>query len=104
MPRPDRPTPEIQAKIVQALRAGNYLETAAAYAGIRKQEVLDWRRRGEREESGPYHEFALAVEQALAAAEVRDVAIVAKAAEENWQAAAWRLERMFPERWGRQGR
>ncbi len=32
---------------------------------------------------------------------MRDVAVIATAAKENWQAAAWRLERKFPERWGR---
>jgi len=33
---------------------------------------------------------------------VRDVAIIAKAAAGgHWQAAAWRLERKFPDRWGR---
>ncbi len=33
------------------------------------------------------------------------MALIGKAAGEgNWQAAAWRLERRFPERWGRKDR
>ena len=33
--RPTKLTPDVQEKIVQAIRAGNYIETAAAYAGVR---------------------------------------------------------------------
>lgn len=118
MVRPTKLNSEIQNKIVTAIRAGNYIETAAAYAGISKSTLYDWLRRGEREKQRveknpryrirksekPYVEFSDAVEKALAEAEIRDVAIIAKAAEEHWQAAAWRLERKFPERWGRKDR
>lgn len=113
--RPTKLTSEIQNKIVTAIRAGNYIETAAAYAGISKNTLYDWLKRGAREKErlernprarikkseAPYVEFSDAVEKAMAEAEIRDVAIIAKAAEENWQAAAWRLERKYPERWGR---
>lgn len=100
--RPTKLTPELQAKICDALRTGNYLETAAAFAGIDKTTLFDWLRRGARSTSGIYHDFSRAVEKALADSEARDVALVSKAAAEGiWQAAAWRLERKFPERWGR---
>lgn len=102
--RPTTLTPEIQEKIIQAVRAGNYLETAAAYAGVPKNTLHDWLRRGAKEKRGIYHEFSVLVEKALAEAEMRDVLIIGKAAEENWQAAAWRLERKFPDRWGRKDR
>lgn len=102
--RPTKLNPELQEKICQAIRAGNYIETAAAYAGVNKSTLYDWLKRGGRAKSGKYKEFSNAVEKALAEAEVRDVFIIGKAAEENWQAAAWRLERKFPERWGRKER
>jgi hypothetical protein len=35
---------------------------------------------------------------------VRDLAIIGRAADEHWQAAAWRLERRFPERYARNRR
>lgn len=104
MGRPSKLTPEIQEKIVQAIRAGNYIETAAAYAGIDKTTLYDWLKRGARAKTGKYREFSNAVEKALAEAEVRDVAIIAKAAEKHWQAAAWRLERKHWQRWGRKER
>jgi transposase len=103
--RPTRLTPELQAKLCDAIRAGNYMETAAAFAGIRKATLHNWLRRGARQSQGIYHAFSEAVEKALADSEARDVALIAKAAAEGqWQAAAWRLERKFPDRWGRRDR
>lgn len=113
--RPTKLTKKIQEDICRAVRAGNYIETAAAHVGINKTTLYDWMKRGAREKERiaknprarvkkseePYVEFSNAIEKALADAEVRDVAIIANAAKENWQAAAWRLERKFKERWGR---
>lgn len=87
--------------MVEALRAGNYLETAAAFAGVSKVTLYDWLRRGNEQSSGRFRDFLNAVEKALADAEVRDVAIIAKAAGADWKAAAWRLERRHGSRWGR---
>lgn len=108
-------TPEIQALVLEALERGNYLETAAAYAGLSPSTVRSWVRRGRaalrREEQGlGYHDtervyaaFVTAVEAAQAQAEVRDVKAIAEAAEDgDWRAAAWRLQHRHPERWGRQ--
>lgn len=106
---------DVQDKIVSAIRLGNYIETAAAYAGINKDTLYDWLKRGQREKEKkakdpnyqiPKYErkfvaFSDAVEKALAEAEMRDVMIIYEAAKEQWQAAAWRLERKFPDRWGR---
>ncbi|MFX4303012.1 IS630 transposase-related protein [Alicyclobacillus tolerans] len=97
-------TDDLQRKIVEAIRAGNYIETAAAYAGVNKSTIYDWLKRGARGDGAEFVSFSNAVEKALAEAEMRDVLIIGNAAKENWQAAAWRLERKFPERWGRKDR
>lgn len=120
-------TPEVQATIVNYVRAGAYIETAAAAAGISKDSFYRWMRRGAREkqrvekilaedetatfdevvneEERRYVEFVDAVEKALAEAELRDLLVIGQAAKAGaWQAAAWRLERKFPERWGRRDR
>lgn len=102
--RPSKLTPELQARICEAIRAGNYIETAAAYAGVHKATLYDWLKRGANANAGKFREFSDAVEKALADAEARDVALIAKAATEHWQAAAWRLERKFPDKWGRRQR
>jgi len=115
MGRPIKLNESIQADIIKAIRAGNYLETAAAYAGINKSTLHDWLRRGEREKQRVdkdnrrritkdeqiFVDFSDSVEKALAESEVRDVYRIEKAAESQWQAAAWRLERKFPARWGK---
>lgn len=113
--RPTKLNAEIQEEICKVIRSGNYIETAASYVGISKNTIYDWMRRGAREKDrlkknpkarlkiseAPFVEFSDSIEKALAYAEVRDVAIIGKAAESQWQAAAWRLERKFRDRWGR---
>jgi transposase len=102
--RPTKLTPELHQRIITFLGSGAYLETAAAAAGCSKQSLYDWMKRGAREKEGIHRDFLDAVEKAQATAEIRDVALIAKAAERNWQAAAWRLERRAAIRWGRQDR
>lgn len=101
MGRPSKFTPEIVEQILSTVRAGNYLETAAAAAGINQDTLRDWMRRGARAGKGKFHDFSEAVRKAQASATARDVAVIGKAATEQWQAAAWRLERKFPAQWGR---
>lgn len=94
----------MQDKICQAIRAGNYIEVAAAYAGIPKGTLYEWLKKGNTVFHNKYRTFHDAVQKALADAEVRDVAVIGQASQQNWQAAAWRLERKFPQRWGRKDR
>jgi transposase len=104
MARPIKLSLEIQESICQAIRAGNYIETAAAFAGIDKTTLYDWLKRGARAKGSAdavFVGFSHSVQKALSDSEVTDVATIGVAAKENWQAAAWRLERKFPERWGR---
>jgi transposase len=101
MARPVKLTTHLKEQIALAIRTGNYIEVAAAFAGVSKDTLYRWLRQGQKARSGPYREFSDAVERAMAESEIRDVAIIGKAAEESWQAAAWRLERKHPERWGR---
>ena len=100
---------ELQEHIVKTLRAGNYIETAAAYAGVSKQSIYNWMHLGREalkdekptKEQLVYVNFLDAVERALAESEIRDVMTIAQAAElGDWRAAAWRLERKCMQRWG----
>ena len=95
-------TPEVQEKICQAIRAGNYYETACrGYAGIAYSTFREWMVRGEKAKSGKYREFMEAVKKAEHEAEVRMVAMWQKHMPDNWQAIATFLERRYPDRWGR---
>ena len=97
-------TPEIQEKIVSAIRAGNYAVIAAEYAGICESTFYGWLRRGRAEAKGPFFQFMQAIKGAEREAEVRAVAHVQKHMGENWTAAMTYLERKFPQRWGRRDR
>lgn len=99
--RPTKLTPEVQEKILQALRAGNYAHVAAQYAGIHEATFYRWMQQGEQEPEGEYREFREAVMATTAAAEVRAVAHIQQAMPEDWKAAATFLERRYPDRWGR---
>lgn len=85
--------------IAMAVRGGNYIETAAALAGIHKDTLYDWLKKEER--GGLYKEFSDSIKKALAESEARDVLIIGEAGKNQWQASAWRLERRFPDKWGR---
>lgn len=127
MGRPSRLTPATSKAVLDALSAGNYLEVAAAYAGVGTSTLHRWLAKGS-EENAPkaYREFREAVEETRARAEVRSVALVMKAAQggevverrtihradgtmeqiekvapPDVRAAQWWLERSQPKRWGR---
>ena len=103
--RPTKLTPQVQARIVQAIVGGNDITVAAAYAGIGKTTFYEWLERGRKAKTGPFADFADAIQKAQADAETRNVALIAKAAQDGtWTAAAWWLERKYPERWGRKDR
>ncbi len=84
--------------------AGNTIQTIFGALGISKQTWYNWLNKGEKAKSGIYRELWEEVQKAESRAETRYVTIIAQAAEENWQAAAWMLERKYPERWGKKDR
>jgi transposase len=100
--------------LLQALQAGNYVETACAYAGLAVSTVYLWLDRGNKEKQrinqgdtpdpkeATYLEISEAVEKARANAVVANVAVIQQAARSGtWQAAAWWLERSMPQQFGR---
>jgi hypothetical protein len=99
--RPSNLTPEVQEKIVTAIRAGNYAQVAAVYAGITERTYYRWMELGEQARGGRYLQFFQAVKAAEGEAEVRAVAIIQKKMPDDWRAAMAYLERKHPKRWGR---
>lgn len=83
------------------LRAGNYTMTVCDYLGIHKSTFYKWLAEGEHAKSGLKKELFDAIKKAEATAEIRNVNIVQKAAEDDWKAAMTYLERKFPDKWGR---
>lgn len=96
--RPTKCTPDRVKRIIDALKGGNTRKASAAYGGIDIDTFGNWMNRGAAGEE-PFSDFSEQVKAAEAEAEVRNVAIIAKAATEKWQAAAWWLERRKPADW-----
>jgi transposase len=109
-------TDEVHDRIVGTLRLGNYVEHAASYAGISRGTLYNWLKKGDearaKRENGAeldeveerYARFSEDVDNARATAVVRNVSIIQQAAQTNWQAAGWWLERTAPQHFGRQMR
>lgn len=90
--------------ICENLRKGNYLSTTAKACGINSSTLSQWIRRGKKGEE-PYATFYKRVEQAEAEGELRSMAIIDDVASTgNWLASAWKLERKYPQRFGKKDR
>jgi hypothetical protein len=100
MGRPTKLTPELQRRIVKAVRCGNYGETAAASEGVDRATYYRWMERGAAGED-PFRDFCDAVTRARAIAERRMVNVVRTDATQNAESARWYLERSASDRWGR---
>jgi hypothetical protein len=95
-------TADVRASIVKLVAQGNYLETAAAANGVSKQAIHAWMKTAARKEDPELQEFLIAIEKAKAESEAYDLRKIGMS--DEWQAAAWRLERRSPDRWGRKAR
>ena len=69
MGRPSKLTAKRQTALCEALKHGASFEAAAAVAGLHQSTFTKWRKRGQHETDGPYHDLALAIEQAQAEGE-----------------------------------
>ena len=95
MARKSKYTPETVDKITQAIRLGATYKLACDYAGISEDTFANWKRL--------HSDFSEAIKTAEGGAVVGWLAKIEKAATEgNWQAAAWKLERRYPDMYGRQ--
>jgi len=94
MARSSKLTPEVQQRICDALGVGATYELAASYGGVAYETFRQWR------ETKPA--FSGALKDAEGRAAVALLAKIQKAAGEGtWQAAAWILERRYPQLYGR---
>lgn len=94
-------TPELQKAFVAIVARGHYNQTACDASGITTETYRNWMARGEAGEA-PYLGFFEAVKKARSAAEVSALSVIERAASGGqWQAAAWWMERRYPDKWGK---
>jgi len=80
---------KIVEEIVSYIKAGVPNKHAALAVGIGEETFYGWMREKA--------EFSESIKKAQSLAVARNVVTVQKAAKKNWQAAAWWLERRYPE-------
>jgi hypothetical protein len=93
MPRPHKLTPTLRRQILGLLRSGVGLGRSARMAGIHPDTAGRW--------IAERPDFAEAVEAARAESTGFLERQIAQASRRDWKAAAWILERRFPEEFGR---
>jgi transposase len=109
MGRKSKLTEATQQELYNTIAAGNTHETACALAGIATSTFYDWLSKGEKAKSGKMRDFYELMKKGEALAEAKRIEIIRKAGEgkgvfeekPDWKAAAWYLERRYPEKWGR---
>lgn len=77
---------EITQEICKYLRAGNSQHDSALLSGIAESTFYEWLKEPE---------FSEGIKKAEYECKARNIAIIQKAAEKSWQAAAWYLERKY---------
>lgn len=86
-------TDEAKDKIVRAVRLGLWPDRAAEMHGIKSGTM--------RKERKIDPAFSTAIKEAEAAAESAVLSRILRHMEKQWTAAAWMLERRWPERWAK---
>lgn len=101
--RPTKLTAETQEAIIKAIKAGATHETAAMSAGISRTTFYDWKAKGEAGEE-EFTDFSDALKIAEAQGTIKLLERIQIASEDPklWPAAAWILERRYPEIYGKQ--
>ncbi len=87
---------DAQKTLCALLGHGNTVKTACAIIELPERTFHEWMRRGEQEDVGKHRRFFDAVSRARGMAKAALMRRIAAAAEHDWRAAAWALERLFP--------
>lgn len=97
-------TRAVSRSIVSALLKGNTRTVAAQAAGVGWSTFMGWLAEGRTQTAGAKRDLLDAVEKAEALAVQASVGVVRHAARDSWQAAAWWLERRYPDDYARRDR
>lgn len=100
MARKTKLTKDLIEQAEKLIKLGNYNTTVTQYLGIHQSTWYKWMQDGENAKSGLKKELFDRIKSAESHAEIRNVQLIQNAGNNTWQAAAWYLERKFPDRWG----
>jgi hypothetical protein len=101
--RPRKDPADYLPRLCLALELGSWRWLACKFAGVSYSTFRTWMVAGEAADAdAAMQAFVRRIHQAEATAAVRDLARIHEAAAHDWRAAAWLLERRFPESYGKQ--
>jgi len=101
MARPVKLTLKLTREITAYIRDGNSPTISATLVGISPSTYFNWMSKGSSQKPR-FMEFSESIERAKAQSIINRVAHISRAADSgNWRAAAWLLERMAPESFGK---
>ena len=101
MGRKSKLVPDVTTKFLQAIEVGATIEAACQYAGIGTSTYYLWVDEAAAHPNGKHAEFIDAVDLAMGKTQVRWLAQIEQAGKIDWRAIAWKLERRFPEQFGK---
>lgn len=99
---PCKLTLELQTKICELIEAGNFFNTAALLCHISKDTFQLWMRKGLQEESGIYHDFRVAVEEADAKSEADLLSNIKQYTATDWKSTEFIMKKRHKKNWGDQ--
>lgn len=106
MGRPTILDDRVREILVSAIRIGSSYKDACAFAGVSYRAFAEWMNKGRRDiennKKSPYAQLVQDIEKARSDAYVNALSKIVEAYENGtWQAAAWFLERKYPEQFGK---
>lgn len=93
-------TPELQNKIIELLRKGNYRNVVCNAVGIHEDTFYEWIKKGE-QGIKPYSEFTELVKKVESEFEIELLNNILEMTKNDPKYALEILSRKYPERWGR---
>ncbi len=96
-------TKEVYECIVYNMKMGCSMVAAANNAGITRQSLYNWLKKGKENKGGEiYRQLYLDILKSKSDTEIILVGNIIEASRDNWNAAAWLLERINPKMYGKQ--
>ena len=94
MARRSKLTPEVKARVIQAIQTGATYEICAQYAGISPATLYNWMKQGRERKQKDKVEFLEDIKRAESRGAIANLGLIQRAAQDgDWKASAWILER-----------
>lgn len=98
--KPVKLTPEVHKLIVDAVSSGAFFGDAAAYAGVTRQTLHNWMKRGRKQKRGKYKDLVKDIDKARADLKVGVVKEIVNQTKRDWKAGMTWLQKVDYDHYG----